>query len=122
MAEGVVFTERTYGTVKMIKAAWTAGTDGIVDADYTTTETYDGKIIFAATVPGTTTPTDQYDIELTDDDGVIDLAAKNLLNRSATTTEYVMDASLGAVAKSKINIAVSNAGNGGQGYLWLYIR
>lgn len=48
-----------------------------------------GQILYSAeTNPGSTAPTDDYDITITDSDG-LDLAGGYLLNRDASTTEKV---------------------------------
>jgi len=118
----MVFTEVTHGTVKKIKAAWTADS-ATAAVSGTTTYPYSGRIIGATTVPGTagTQPDDNYNITVADGDGV-DIALGALLLRDETNTEYVAEASMAGVAHSKLTIAVTAAGNSNTGTLYLYIR
>jgi len=117
----MTFTEITHGTIKKIKAAWTSDSaTGAVSG--TTTNSYDGRILGAITVPdGVAAPTDDYDIAVNDSDGV-DVALGALGNRDETNTEYVAEASMAAVAHSKLTVAVTAAGNSKKGTLYLFIR
>lgn len=115
----MTFTEVTGGSVKRIKAAWTSDdTTGAVSG--TTSNYYDGACLMLVTNPGATAPTDDYDIVITDAEGN-DILAGAGANRDTANTEYVV-ASMGAVCKSKLTFAVSNAGNSKIGDIWLYIR
>lgn len=71
MAAGTVtITETTHTSVKKIKFAWTSGTGGEGGtASGTTTSAYDGKVELLTTDPGSTAPTDNYDITITDEIG-----------------------------------------------------
>jgi len=121
MAGSVTFTERVYGSVKLCKMAWTSDASGNVSGN-SSAEVYDGRVIYAATVPdASAAPTDQYDVVVNDDNG-LDVCDGALANRSASNTEYVNEADLGAVAKSKLTPVVSNAGNAKQGTIYLWIR
>ena len=123
MAAGTVtITEETYGTIKKIKFAWTSG-DGAEDgtASGQTTEVYSGKILGLATDPGSPAPTDDYDITVTDEDG-IDVLMGGGADRDTANTEYVLSASLGAVANDKLTINVAAAGTNKKGIAYLYIR
>ena len=118
----MVFTEVTHGTVKKIKAAWTS--DSVTGAvSGTTTNSYDGRIMGATTVPGLAgaQPDDNYNITVSDNDSV-DIALGALLLRDETNTEYVAEASMAGVAHSQLTIAVTAAGNSNTGTLYLYIR
>mgnify|MGYP001305571807 CR=1 FL=1 len=118
----MTFTEITHGTIKKIKAEWTADSaTGAVNG--TTTNQYDGRIIGAITVPGTggDAPDPNYGIAVNDSDGV-DVALNALLNRHTSNTEYVAEASMAGVAHSKLTIAVTAAGNSNKGTLYLFIR
>lgn len=115
----VTITEITYGTVKKIKFAWTSAADGT--ASGATPNVYDGQALMLVTDPdGTDAPTDNYDITITDSDGV-DVLAGVGADRDTAVTEYVV-ANLGAVAKSKLTINVANAGAAKKGIAYLYIR
>ncbi len=119
MAGTVVTTEITHTSMKKIKFAWTSSAGGAADA--TTTEYYDGKIFAFVTDPSATAPTDNYDIVITDGDG-IDVLLGAGANRDTANTEYVSQATLGGVAASKLTLAVTNAGNAKLGDAYLYIR
>jgi len=121
MAASCTVTERKYGSVKLIKYAWTSAADGSVSQ--ASTEAYDGQILAVATVPdGVAAPTDDYDIELQDDNS-LDVLAGAGANRDTANTEYVTaKESLGAVAKSKLTISVTNAGDTKKGILYVWIR
>lgn len=118
----MTLTEITYGTIKKIKAAWTSD-DATGAVSGTTENVYDGRIIGACTVPGTVgdAPTDDYDITVKDVDNV-DIALGALANRDTANTEYVAEASMAGVARSKLTIGVTSAGNAKKGTLYLYIR
>lgn len=123
MAAGTVtITETTHTGVKKIKVAWTSGSGGEAAAG-TTTKAYDGKVELLTTVPGAAgaAPSDDYDIAVTDADGV-DVLAGAGLNRDTANTEQVVASSLGAVAGSPLTITVSNAGNSKSGVAYVYIR
>lgn len=119
MAGTVTKTETKLGTMKKVKFAWVSSAGGAADA--TTDEVYDGKIVQLVTVPSATAPTTLYDIAVTDSDS-IDVLAGTGADRSATDTEYVAEASLGAVANSKLTLAITNAGAAKEGTVYLFIR
>lgn len=108
-------------TIRKIKFAWTSAADGT--ATETTTNAYTGEIIRLVTIPGTAgvQPTDQYDITITDEDGVDVLAAAGA-NRSNANIEQVAASSLGVVANDKLTINVSNAGNAKSGTAIIYVK
>jgi hypothetical protein len=120
----MVLTETTFGTVKKIKAAWTAGTDaeaGVVNA--TTEKYYDGEILGVCTVPagGGDAPDDEYGLTVADEDSV-DLLLGNGAGREQAVTEYIQRASLAGVASSKLTIGITAAGAGKKGTAYIYIR
>lgn len=119
MAGTVVTTEVTHATVKKIIFAWTSSAAGAADA--TTTAAYDGKLVTLITDPGATAPTDNYDVVVTDADGH-DVLVGQGANRDTANTELVAESLLGAVAGSKLTLAVTNAGDSKVGEVILYIR
>lgn len=121
MASGTVtITEETFGTIKKIKFAWTSTAGGA--ASDTTVNAYSGKILGLATVPdGVAAPTDNYDVTVTDEDGM-DVLMGGGADRDTADTEYVLSTSLGAVANDKLTLNISNAGNAKKGVVYLYIR
>lgn len=70
---------------------WTCTADSATAAFTTTTSTYNlyGYITRVVTNPGATAPTANYDLTITDSDG-IDLVGGALMNRSATASEEVV--------------------------------
>lgn len=120
MAGTVTATEVTYPAVKKIKFAWTSDNSG--DADKTTTAAFTGKLIQVTTVPdGTAAPTDNYDVEVQDADGV-DLLAGAGVDRDTAATEHITSDSIGAVSASTLKLVVSNAGNTKKGTVYVYVR
>jgi hypothetical protein len=108
------------GTVKKLKAVWLSDdSNGIVNAS--TTNTYDGYVLAAVTVPGAGTPTNSYNVAVYDSDGV-DVCLGALANRSNASTQFANSVVLGAVASSKLAINVSGAGNAKNGVLYMYFR
>jgi hypothetical protein len=118
----MTFTEITHGTIKKIRAAWTSD-DATGAVSGTTTNYYDGGILGAITVPGAggDAPDPDYDIAVNDGDGV-DVALGALQNRHTSNTEFVAEASMAAVAQSRLTVAVTGAGNSNKGTLYLFIR
>lgn len=123
MAGTVVIAEEIYGTIKKIKFEWTSGTDAEINlADGQTLEAYSGKILGLCTVPdAVAAPTNLYDIALEDEDGV-DVLMGGGADRSNVNTEYVLSASLGAVANDKLYLHVTNAGDTKKGTVYVFIR
>lgn len=119
----VTITEEIYGSIKKIRFDWTSDAAGA--AMGTTTNAYNGEILRAVTIPGAggLAPTDQYDVNLNDEDSV-DVLAGGAANRSSIGTEqlYANQMPIGVVANDKLSIAVSNAGNAKEGTLVVYIR
>ena len=119
MAGTVVATENTIPSVKQIHWAWTSSAGGA--ADDTTTAVFDGDIIGLATDPDATAPTADYDVAVTDSNG-LDVLMGQGTDRSATAIEYVSGTSLGAVSNSTLTLAVTAAGNAKAGVVVLWIR
>jgi len=126
MAATVTLVEETIGTVKKISWAWVAHTDGKVALATTnakTTKAYNGEILRLVTIPdGTTAPSDNYTVQVNDEDGTDVLIGAATANRDAANTEQVIASSLGCVANDKLNLYVEGAGSGGKGTVHLYIR
>jgi hypothetical protein len=73
--------------LEKVTIAWTAHTDGTFT---TASVALSGYLIKVVTNPGSTAPTANYDITLTDPDGSdLDAAAGTLANRHTTATECV---------------------------------
>lgn len=120
MATGtVVTTEITHKPVKLIKWVWTSTNPGAIAGD-TTDNVYTGKILGLATDPSATAPDDNYNVEVFDDNGLDVLIGSGKL-RDTADTEYVAEASLGAVVESKLTLSVDTAGAAKIGTVYLYI-
>ena len=116
----VVMVEITHASARKVRFAWTSSAGGAADA--TTTAAFDGKLVGLTTDPdGVAAPTDNYDVVITDANGD-DVLLGAGLNRDTATTEHVTEASLAAVAGSKLTLAVTNAGNATQGVVVVFIR
>lgn len=76
--------------IKVVNVAWTAdAADGSVPN--TTLSGLYGKLVKAITNPGSTAPTDNYDIKLLDaEDSTADALANNLADRDTANTEVVL--------------------------------
>lgn len=124
MAETVTCTEETHGTVKKVAWDWLSAADGSVGAvaGATSTKAYNGALLRAVFVPdsGGTQPTDNYDVEVLDEDGYDVLAGQGANLSNAATTTVV--ASLGAIANDKAKLSITNAGDSKGGVVYLYIR
>lgn len=119
----VTLTEETFGTVKKITCAWTSEDGGANagKAQKTTTNFYSGEVIRLVTDPGSTAPTDDYDVYVYDEDST-DILMGAGVNRDTATTEQVLASLLGCVANDKLTFYVENAGNAKVGKIYLYIR
>ncbi len=121
MAGTVTTIETVHGSVKKIAFAWTSSAGGA--ADGTSVAALDGKIVGLATIPagGGAAPTDNYDVALTDADGH-DVLVGAGADRDTANTEYKDGSVLGAVAGSKLTLAVTNAGSAKQGTVVVWVR
>lgn len=111
--------EQTFGSVKKAAFTWLSAAGGA--ADGATVEAYNGEILRAVFIPdgGGTQPSDLYDVALNDDDGV------NVLGGEAGDLSNAVIEQLrnmGAVANSKLTLAVTNGGNAKGGKVIVYIR
>lgn len=126
------------GHVRRIVIDWTSDdTTGAVTA---TTKKIVGQLIKVVTNPGATAPTDNYDIVISDADGLDLLSslalgaavAPTLANRDTADTEVVHLWALSVVTTgfpltgtapivcSTLSVAVTNAGNSKQGQIVIY--
>ena len=119
MAETVTVTETVHTSVKKIHWAVMSSSSGV--ATQATTNVYDGKLITCVTNPGTTAPTDDWDMTITDSDSV-DLLCGNGADRDTADTEVIAEASMSAVAGSVLTLNVANAGDSKVLDVYLYIR
>lgn len=123
MAGVVTTTEVTHRTPKKVKFAWTCGTGASEgEADATTVNVYNGKLVQVTTVPSGApdAPTADYDLRILDSDGV-DLLAGSGADRAAAATEHITFTSLGAVVESQLTLEVTNAGDTKKGTVYVFL-
>ena len=123
MAGTATITEEVFGSVKKISWTWASNSDGDAGGsdEGLTSNIFNGVLQRLTTVPSTTSPTDNYDIVINDEDGT-DVLMGGGANRDTTVTEQVLASSLGAVANDKLDLVVSNAGDTKGGTVHLYLR
>jgi hypothetical protein len=121
MAMSVTIAETRHTAVKKVAFTWVSASDGT--ASGTTTYAYDGKCELLTTDPAAAgaAPSDNYDVTITDSDGV-DVLGGGGADRDTANTEQVLGSSLGAVAGSKLTLSIANAGDTKGGVVYLYIR
>ena len=121
MASTVTYVETPGKGMQKIKATITAHTDGVVTGVQTTYD-YNGKVERLITDPdGSSAPTDDWDLTITDEDGY-DVLAGAGTDRDTANTEQVLASSLGIVKQSKLTVAASGMGSGGKAVVYLYLR
>jgi hypothetical protein len=122
MAGTVETTEIRHQTVQRIVFDWTSSAAGAADAE--TAEIYNGRVIYVAQLPGAggDQPTDQYDVLVSDADGVDVLAGLGANLSNAAPTYKADTDGLGAVVESTLTLAVTNAGNAKSGKTIVYLR
>lgn len=125
--------DRGPGPVKRVIVDWTS--DDTTGAVSGTCAKVSGRLVKGVTDPGATAPTDNYDVTITDDEGVNVLAGcdDDLADRDTSNSEEVyflvkdhagtpLAQSLHPVVCSPLSIAVENAGNSKTGQLILYVE
>lgn len=121
-AQVVTITELPYKEIKKITWDWLC-TDGGAVVGSATSNYYSGILSRVEFIPdgGATAPTAAYDVTLKNDDGV-DLLSGLGADRSATATETKNHTDgLGILVKSKLTLAVTNAGNAKGGIVIAYV-
>lgn len=130
--DGVDASGRHEGITKVI-ADWVS--DDTTGAVAGTTRKIVGELVKGVTDPGAAAPTDDYDIAITDEEGldILTPCQSTLANRDTANSEQVYflvkDAAGTPLAQpvhpvvcDKLTISVSNAGNSKAGQLILYVR
>lgn len=111
---------------KIVTITWTAHTDGTVTSESFTengfTQDIPANIQYAVTDPGSTAPTDNYDITITDASGN-DVFGGELTNRDTTTSESAEPAiPYIRVNLKDLNFNLSgNSQNGATGTVKIYV-
>lgn len=122
MAGTVTVSETTHTTVRRIYWDWLSTAGGA--ADLVTTVAYDGLLERAVFIPdgGATQPDPNYDVTITDPDGVDVLAGLGAnLDNAATVVKTHADG-LTAVSGQLLTLNVSGAGAANGGTVILYLR
>ena len=120
MAGSVTLAYNETKFVKTVTWEWTSDASG--DASGTDTKVLNGIPLRFVTNPGSTAPTDDYDIVINDADSV-DIASGGLGNRDTSTSEQFIpggDADPGAAFEGVLSLVVSNAGNAKEGKVVMY--
>ena len=125
----VVETTTSLGRIKRIILSWTSHTDGTVSK--AVTAYVNGIIRRVVFNPGATAPTDNYDVTITDADG-LDVLSGLGANRHTTTTQQVIPlvAATDGVTTTAMPVAIDGllrleiaaAGSGKVGVITLYIE
>jgi len=134
MAGTMTFTYREDNNILRVIADWTSDADGNADG---ATKDIAGRLVKGGTNPAAAgaAPTDNYDVTLTDEDGVNVLAAcdDDLADRDTANSEEVyflvkdhaagtpLAQSLHPVVAGALTVAVANAGDSNSGRAVLYI-
>lgn len=121
MAESVTYTLTRVGSVKKLKMVWESGAaDGKMDLTDRSVAV-DGAVLACAAVPGTATPTDNYDVAIFDEDDV-DILGGQGANCDSGATHYMAVDKFGAACGQKLRLYVENAGNSKDGTIYLFLR
>ena len=116
----MAIAEDTQGPLHQFVYTWTSDSSG--DATETTTSTYSGEILSLVTIPdGTAAPTDNYDVVVTDSNGV-DILYGGGADRDTLNTEYVQGTSLGVIATSALTFTIADAGDTKEGTVIVTLR
>lgn len=119
MAGTVTVTESQFAGICKIKWSWTGTAGGA--ADKITTKSYYGEVIALVTDPdGSSAPTDNYDITITDSESY-DVMQGAGANRDTSNTETAVPTAK-SVAFGQLTLNVANAGNATAGVAVLYIQ
>ena len=124
MAGSAVIQEITHTVIQRIRWTWTSDAAGAVNGTLTGKRNWAGQPVAFRTDPGAAAPTDNYDVEIRDADGV-DILNTLGGNRDTITTETVFSNFAGAallpICDSTLELVISNAGNAKEGVIWLWI-
>lgn len=114
--------------IRKVRLDWTSDSSGNASQTFGSIE---GTIVRVVTNPGSTAPTDNYDMTITDEDGY-DILAGQGSNRDTSTTESFVpgipftDGTTTSVAPvvvdGNLTLTISNAGATKDGSVVLYVR
>lgn len=124
------------GVIQKLICSWTSDAS-TQDASATTPFNVNGEIVKIVTDPGSPAPAANWDVVITDDNGLNPLAGiqnvATLLTRHTTNTEQTYCQLLNAdttpigiaafpVVSGLLTVAVANAGTSKQGVIYIYVR
>lgn len=109
--------ESQIGDVCRIKWTWTSATDGTVVK--ATTSGYYGQVVALFTDPGSTAPTDNYDIVVNDPDGY-DVMQGAGANRDTANSETAVPTAT-SIAFGALTLSITNAGDQKTGVTILHL-
>lgn len=118
MTGTVTVTEKYEAGVCKIQWSWTSTAGGA--AALATTKRFFGQVLALVTDPGSTAPTDNYDITITDDDSY-DVMQGAGADRDTANTETAVPTAT-SVAFGALTLNVTNAGSAKVGVATLYIK
>lgn len=121
MAMSVTISDDQSKGITKIKFSFVTETQS---ATGTTPKSYTGKVLELVTNPGSAAPTDNYDVDIADEDG-LDVLAGQGADRDTANTEYVIDSDstpLGVVSDSKLTLNIGTAGDAKTGDVYLYLQ
>ena len=119
MAGTITAVETRHRTVTEIIFSWLSHTTGAADAT-ATTYSYSGEIIKVVCIPGATTPSDLYDVTLSDADSIDLLAGQGTDCPSGSS--LVITGGILPVVESTISLTIANGGSEKIGTVHVYIR
>jgi hypothetical protein len=122
MAGTVTLSERRIGHYWRMDFSWTTTAGGAADLESSRVPA--GKVIGIVHIPGAggVQPTDQYDVTLTDSDGVDVLNGHGANVSNAAVTQYVIADELGVVVSDTLTLNVTNGGNAKSGRTIIYLK
>lgn len=118
---GTTVTEEESRTESVKAIAWAFTTDATGTAIFKTEFYYSGKILGIASVIGSASPSDGWDLAITDQKGV-DVLAGYGMNQTAGASRYIYDSTLGVVANDRLTFNVTNAGASKNATATIWIR
>jgi hypothetical protein len=128
MAATLTATTTRQGSIERVDLAWTSHTDG--SGTLTVTDLF-GVLLQVAFAPGSVTPTDQYDLTLTDSNSIDVLAGygANLSNSVAIRRTPMFPSTDGTtvgtsypVLAGNHTLSLTNAGSAKTGTVTLYLK
>ncbi len=119
MAGTITAVESRQGSVDQIVFSWLsdASGDGTATA---TTYSYSGDLLKVVCEPGATTPSDLYDVTLSDDNDLDLLAGQGVDCPDAAN--LVITGGMLPITNSTISLTIAGGGNAKIGKVYIYIR